>query len=90
MKSALTFLLQSHIPSASGRYGIHCTISSRDNNLTSCRDIDEIVLTYVISILEDLVEESDPSQAFDSDSFMEMIVAYLPLLEGVDVSSLIS
>jgi len=59
-------LLQSHIPSASGR------------------DIDEIVLTYVISILEDLVEESDPSQAFDSDSFMEMIVAYLPLLEGVD------
>ena len=90
MKSALTFLLQSHIPSASGRYGIHCTISSGDNNLTSCRDIDEIVLTYVISILEDLVEESDPSQAFDSDSFMEMIVAYLPLLEGVDVSSLIS
>ena len=46
------------------------------------------MLTYVISILEDLVEESDPSQAFDSDSFMEMIVAYLPLLEGVDVSSL--
>ena len=92
MKSALTFLLQSHIPSASGRYGIHCTISIScgDNNLTSCRDIDEIVLTYVISILEDLVEESDPSQAFDSDSFMEMIVAYLPLLEGVDVSSLIS
>ena len=57
--------------------------------LTSCRDIDEIVLTYVISILEDLVEESDPSQTFDSDSFMEMIVAYLPLLEGVDVSSLL-
>ena len=55
--------------------------------LLSYRDIDEIVLTYVISILEDLVEESDPSQAFDSDSFMEMIVAYLPLLEGVDVST---
>ena len=54
--------------------------------LTSYRDIDEIVLTYVISILEDLVEESDPGQAFDSVSFMEMIVAYLPLLEGVDVS----
>ena len=53
------------------------------------RDIDGIVLTYVISILEDLVEESDPSQAFDSDSFMEMIVAYLPLLEGVDVSTLV-
>ena len=55
--------------------------------LTSYRDIDEIVLTYVISILEDLVEESDPGQAFDSVSFMEMIVAYLPLLEGVDVSA---
>ena len=35
------------------------------------------------------MEESDPSLAFDSDSFMEMIVAYLPLLEGVDVSSLL-
>ena len=55
--------------------------------LASYRDIDEIVLTYVISILEDLVEESDPGQAFDSVSFMEMIVAYLPLLEGVDVSA---
>ena len=40
-----------------------------------------------MGILEDLVEESDPSQAFDSDSFMEMIVAYLPQLEGVDVST---
>ena len=69
VKSALTFLLQSHIPTA------------------TARDIDEIVLSYVMGILEDLVEESDPSQAFDSDSFMEMIVAYLPQLEGVDVST---
>ena len=67
VKSALTLLLQSHIPTA------------------TARDIDEIVLSYVMGILEDLVEESDPSQAFDSDSFMEMIVAYLPQLEGLDV-----
>ena len=61
----------------------NCNINNNINiYLTSCRDIDEIVLTYVISILEDLVEEADPSQAFDSDSFMEMIVAYLPLFDG--------
>lgn len=66
VKSALTFLLQSHISTA------------------TARDIDEIVLSYVMGILEDLVEESQPSQAFDSDSFMEMIVAYLPQLEGID------
>ena len=61
--------------------------NTRLSILCIIRDIDEIVLTYVISILEDLVEESDPNQTFDSDSFMEMIVAYLPQLEGVDVSS---
>ena len=52
----------------------------------SCRDIDDIVLSYVHGILEDLVEESCPEQCFDSDSFLEMIVAYLPQLEGIDVS----
>ena len=49
-----------------------------------CRDVDEIVLSYVLGIIEDLLEEDDVEEAFDTDSFMEMIVAYLPQLEGVE------
>ena len=48
-------------------------------------DIDEIVLSYVMSILDDLLEEANPEENFDSESFLEMIVAYLPQLEGVEV-----
>ena len=53
-------------------------------------DIDDIVLSYVNGILEDLVEEANPEQSFDSDDFLEMILAYLPQLEGIDVSILLS
>ena len=52
-------------------------------------DIDDIVLSYVNGILEDLVEEENPEQNFDSEDFLEMILAYLPQLEGTDVSILI-
>ena len=52
--------------------------------LLLCRDIDDIVLSYVQGILDDVLEETDPEQSFDSDSFMEMIVAYLPQLEGIE------
>ena len=53
-------------------------------------DIDDIVLSYVNGILEDLVEEANPEQSFDSEDFLEMILAYLPQLEGIDVSILLS
>ena len=65
---------------------VFSTHSWRGVTVVSCRDIDDIVLSYVHGILEDLVEETCPEQCFDSDSFLEMIVAYLPQLEGVDVS----
>ena len=52
-------------------------------------DIDDIVLSYVNGILEDLVEEENPEQNFDSEDFLEMILAYLTQLEGIDVSFLI-
>ena len=34
------------------------------------------------------MEEEDPQQGFDSADFLEMILAYLPQLEGIDVSCL--
>ena len=34
------------------------------------------------------MEEEDPQQGFDSEDFLEMILAYLPQLEGIDVSCL--
>ena len=52
-------------------------------------DIDDIVLSYVNGILEDLVEEENPEQNFDSEDFLEMILAYLPQLDGIDVKAFI-
>ncbi|XP_024082990.1 CUE domain-containing protein 2 isoform X2 [Cimex lectularius] len=42
--------------------------------------IDEIVLSYVVSILEDLGEETtgDIEEAFDAEGFCEMMAAYFP------------
>ena len=36
------------------------------------------------------MEETDPQQSFDSEDFLEMILAYLPQLEGIDVNILFS
>lgn len=42
--------------------------------------IDEILLNYVVSILEDLGEENsrEVEDAFDADGFCEMMAAYVP------------
>ncbi|XP_054280598.1 CUE domain-containing protein 2-like [Macrosteles quadrilineatus] len=42
--------------------------------------IDEIVLNYVVSILEDLAEENsgEVEDAFDAEGFCEMMAAYVP------------
>eukprot|EP00092_Neocalanus_flemingeri_P001811 GFUD01001930.1.p1 GENE.GFUD01001930.1~~GFUD01001930.1.p1 ORF type:complete len:286 (-),score=87.18 GFUD01001930.1:186-1043(-) len=58
-------------------------LQSHVSNFTQ-EDIDDIVLSYVMGILEDLVEETYPEQSWDCDSFMEMLVAYLPQSEGIE------
>lgn len=40
--------------------------------------IDEIVLSYVVSILEDLGTEESVEEAFDVEGFCEMMAAYFP------------
>ncbi|GFG31193.1 hypothetical protein Cfor_07614, partial [Coptotermes formosanus] len=40
--------------------------------------IDEIVLSYVVSILEDLGTETSVEEAFDVEGFCEMMAAYFP------------
>jgi len=45
-------------------------------------DIDEIVLSYVVSILQDLADMSD-EESFDVDAFCETIVAYMPVTEVI-------
>ena len=44
----------------------------------SCSSIDEIVLSYVVSILEDLGTETSVEEAFDVEGFCEMMAAYFP------------
>lgn len=40
--------------------------------------VDEIVLSYVVSILEELGSESGQEELFDVESFSEMLTAYFP------------
>lgn len=48
------------------------------------RDIDEIVLSYVISILEDLGDDSNAEENIDVDQFAEMMEAYIPGFGTID------
>lgn len=45
------------------------------------KEIDEIVTSYVESILEELVAEDRPEEILDTEAFQEMMVAYLPQSE---------
>lgn len=48
------------------------------------RDIDDIVLSYVISILEDLGDDSNAEENIDVDQFAEMMEAYIPGFGNID------
>ncbi|XP_013409507.1 CUE domain-containing protein 2 [Lingula anatina] len=48
--------------------------------------VDDIVLNYIVSVLEDLGTEGIDEEGFDIDEFCEMITAYLPGFEDVDSS----
>lgn len=43
--------------------------------------IDDIVLAYVVGVLEDITSDDE----FDVDSFVEMIAAYIPGFEAIEV-----
>ena len=48
------------------------------------RDVDEIVLSYVVSILQDLTSGSYmDEEAFDVDAFCETLFAYMPSTEVI-------
>ena len=48
------------------------------------REIDEIVLSYVVSIMQDLTSGSYmDEEAFDVDAFCETLVAYMPNTETI-------
>ena len=49
------------------------------------RDIDEIVLAYVVGILQDLTSTNSAwdEESFDVDAFCEMLTAYIPQTSGV-------
>jgi hypothetical protein len=52
-----------------------------------CSSIDEIVLSYVVSILEDLGTEASVEEAFDVEGFCEMMAAYFPEFSAIHHSS---
>ena len=61
-------------------------LSSKNEKLNQFyfRDVDEIVLSYVVSILQDLTSGSYmDEEAFDVDAFCETLFAYMPSTEVI-------
>ena len=50
----------------------------------SFSNVDEIVLSYVLSILEDLGDGSSPEEDVDVDQFVEVMDAYIPGFGDID------
>ena len=50
-----------------------------------CSSLDDIVLSYVESIVEEVMDDPD---SLDSDAFLEMLSAYVPSAEGADKEAL--
>ena len=48
------------------------------------RDVDEVVLSYMIGILEELGDSTASEEVFDVEQFTEMMDAYLPGFHSFD------
>ena len=55
-----------------------------NNNFLLFSAIDEIVLSYMVSILEELGSEAAAEDAFDVEQFTEMMDAYIPGFAEMD------
>ncbi|GBL72749.1 hypothetical protein AVEN_127976-1 [Araneus ventricosus] len=54
--------------------------------LDALSSIDEIVLSYIIGVLESLGSANSPDDVFDVDEFAEMMTAYLPAFSNIHSS----
>nr|CAD7261559.1 unnamed protein product [Timema shepardi] len=78
IKESLFKFVRKHIPSAQLRDMAPFEHQARATIQDLLSSIDEIVLSYVVSILEDLGSESSVEEAFDVEGFCEMMAAYFP------------
>ena len=53
-----------------------------------CSDVDDVVLEYMVSILQELEDSAASADLFDVEEFTEMMEAYLPGFQAVDRSAL--
>ena len=57
-------------------------------SLPLCSYIDEIVLSYVVSILEEIGSDLSQEDIFDVESFSEMLTAYFPDFASIPHSAI--
>jgi len=53
-------------------------------SILCCSNIDDVLLSYMISILEELGNSDSSEELFDVDQFTEMMDAYLPGFQALD------
>lgn len=49
-----------------------------------CSSVDEIVMSYIIGVLESLESANEPEDAFDVIEFAEMMSAYIPAFSTIN------
>ena len=52
-------------------------------------DVDDVVLQYMVHVLQELEDSSASADLFDVEQFTEMMEAYLPGFQAVDRSAII-
>lgn len=95
VKESLLAFLETHIPQADLRYSenkwnIFTLLSRKFNNCyVIFSHVDEIVLSYVVSILEELGSDWEGQEdLFDVEAFSEMLTAYFPEFATISHSSI--
>lgn len=91
---ALNEFIHSYIPDADLRWAIpssavlqrfyHSVIHSSHFSHFSCSTLDDVLLSYITGVLEDLGSQQSVEENFDVEVFAEMLEAYIPGFAEID------
>lgn len=91
---ALNEFIHSYIPDADLRSAIlssaalqrfyHSVVHLSDSSHFSCSTLDDVLLSYITGVLEDLGSQQSVEENFDVEVFAEMLEAYIPGFAEID------
>lgn len=65
-----------------------CKFILKNTGLDALNSVDEIVMSYIIGVLESLESSNEPEDVFDVNEFVEMMSAYIPAFSTINTSDI--